>query len=170
MNAVPPARLEEIIDASGVAPRIEALLPIGARRRQLRVRTLPAAMMLSPAGQRPAHLTRVRDALTSLPADDQLRLGVIDDWKNGPHLLTCRQTEPTFGLAADALATDAPDRLPPDRLQHIRDDLLEASIPGQFKHASTAPASHSSRLNFANLLSAVLTCCDMTYAATVSRP
>ena len=95
---------------------------------------------------------------------------MIDDWKNGPHLLTCRQTEPTFGLAADALATDAPDRLPPDRLQHIRDDLLEASIPGQFKHASTAPASHSSRLNFANLLSAVLTCCDMTYAATVSRP
>ena len=53
MNAVPPARLEEIIDASGVAPRIEALLPIGARHRQLRVRTLPAAMMLSPAGQRP---------------------------------------------------------------------------------------------------------------------
>ena len=168
--SIPLAALEEITGTSGVAPRIEALLPTGVRHRQLRVRTLLAGMLLSRAGQRPAHLTRVRDALTSLPADDQLRLGVIDDWKNGPHLLTCRQTEPTFGLAADALATDAPDRLPPDRLQHIRDDLLEASIPGQFKHASTAPASHSSRLNFANLLSAVLTCCDMTYAATVSRP
>jgi hypothetical protein len=32
------ARIEEIIDASGVAPRIEALLPIGVRHRQLRVR------------------------------------------------------------------------------------------------------------------------------------
>jgi hypothetical protein len=29
-----------VIDASGVAPRIEALLPIGVRPRQLRVRTL----------------------------------------------------------------------------------------------------------------------------------
>jgi hypothetical protein len=28
--------LEEIIDVSGVAPRIELMLPIGVRRRQLR--------------------------------------------------------------------------------------------------------------------------------------
>jgi hypothetical protein len=140
VNAVPLARLEEIIDASGMAPRIEALLPIGVRHRQLRVRTLLAGMMLSQADQRPAHLTRVRDALTSLPADDQLRLGVIEDWKAGPHLLTYRQTERTFGLAADALAKDTPDGLPSDPLQRICDDLLEASIPEQFKHASTALA------------------------------
>jgi hypothetical protein len=138
--SIPLATLEEIIDASGVAPRIEALLPAGVRHRQLRVRTLLAGMMLSQAGQRPAHLTRVRDALTSLPADDQVRLGVIEDWKAGPHLLTYRQTERTFGLAADALAKDAPDGLPPDPLQRICDDLLEASIPEQFKHASTALA------------------------------
>jgi hypothetical protein len=53
---MPLARLEEIIDASGVATRIEALLPIGVRHRQLRVRTLLAGMMLSQADHRPAHL------------------------------------------------------------------------------------------------------------------
>ena len=38
------AALEEIIDASGIAPQIEAVLPIGVRSRQLRVRTLLAGM------------------------------------------------------------------------------------------------------------------------------
>jgi hypothetical protein len=65
--SIPLARLEEIIDVCGVAPRVEALLPVGVRHRQLRVRTLLAGMMLSQADQRPAHLTRVRDALTALP-------------------------------------------------------------------------------------------------------
>jgi hypothetical protein len=37
---IPLAVLEEIIDASGVAPRIEAVLPAGVRARQLSVRTL----------------------------------------------------------------------------------------------------------------------------------
>src|SRR5262249_56937760 len=55
VNAVPLARLEEIIDASGVAPRIEALLPAGVRHRQLRVRTLLAGMVLSQAAPAPAH-------------------------------------------------------------------------------------------------------------------
>jgi hypothetical protein len=36
------AAFEEIIDASGAAPRIEALLLIGVRSRQLSVRTLLA--------------------------------------------------------------------------------------------------------------------------------
>ena len=40
--SIPLAALEEIIDASGVAPRAEALLPVGVRHRQLRVRTLLA--------------------------------------------------------------------------------------------------------------------------------
>ena len=62
------------------------------------------------------------------------------DWKNGPHLLTCRQTERTFGLAADALAKNAPDGLPSQTLAVICDDLLEASIPEEHKHASTALA------------------------------
>ena len=138
--SIPLAALEEITDTSGVAPRIEALLPTGVRRRQLQVRTLLAGMMLSQAGQRPAHLTRVRDALTALPEPDQVRLGVLEDWKTGPHLLTYRQTERTFGLVTDALAKDVPDGLPSQALAWICDDLLEASIPGQFKDASTSLA------------------------------
>jgi len=136
----PLAALEEIIDTSGIAPRIELLLPIGVRHRQLRVRTLLAGMMLSQAGQRPAHLTRVRDALTALPEPDQVRLGVLEDWRTGPHQLTYRQTERTFGLVTDALAKDIPDGLPPQTLARICDDLLEASIPDQFKDASTSLA------------------------------
>jgi hypothetical protein len=50
------ARIEEIIDASGVAPQVETRLPIGVRHRQLRVRTLLAGMLLSQADHRPAHL------------------------------------------------------------------------------------------------------------------
>ena len=53
------AAFEEIIDASGVAPRIEALLPAGVRPRQLAVRTLLLGMLLVLADHRPAHLTRV---------------------------------------------------------------------------------------------------------------
>ena len=138
--SIPLAVLEEIIDTSGIAPRIELLLPIGVRRRQLRVRTLLAGMMLSQADHRPAHLTRVRDALTALPEPDQARLGVLEVWKTGPHLLTYRQTERTFGLVTEALAKDVPDGLPSQTLAAICDDLLEASIPGQFKDASTSLA------------------------------
>jgi hypothetical protein len=140
VSTVPLARLEEIIDASGVAPRIEMLLPIGVRHRQLQVRTLLAGMLLTLADHRPAHLTRVRDALTALPPEDQARLGVTEDWKAGPHQLTYRQTERTFGLVTDVLAKDHPGGLPSAALAAICDDLLEASIPQEHKHASTALA------------------------------
>jgi hypothetical protein len=36
---IPLPVLETVIDASGAAPRIEALLPIGVRARQLSART-----------------------------------------------------------------------------------------------------------------------------------
>ena len=137
---IPLAAFEEIIDASGVAPRIEAALPTGVRARQLSVRTLLAGMCLAQADHRPANLTRVHQALTSLPGDDQRRPGVTAGWKHGPHLLTYRQTERTFGLVTDALAKDEPDRLPPDVLQRACDDLLEASIPEEFKQASSSLA------------------------------
>jgi hypothetical protein len=134
------AVLEQIIDASGAAPRIEVMLPIGVRRRQLAVRTLLAGMCLAMADGRPAHLTRVHRALTSLPEDDQRRLGVLADWKHGPHQLTYRQTERTFGLAAKALGQDSPGGLPSPALQAVCDDLLEASIPEEFKDASRSLA------------------------------
>jgi hypothetical protein len=44
---IPLAVFEAVIDASGAAPRIEALLPAGVRRRQLSVRTLLAGMCLA---------------------------------------------------------------------------------------------------------------------------
>jgi len=137
---IPLTVLEEIIDQAGVAPRIEAILPAGVRARQLTARTLLAGMCLAQADHRPAHLTRVHQALTALSEDDQRRLGVIADWKHGPHQLTYRQTEYTFGLAADALAKDQPDGLPSGPLQRVCDDLLEASVPAEFKDASRSLA------------------------------
>src|SRR6266699_1828693 len=131
---------EEVIDASGVAARIEVLLPVGVRPRQLRARTLLAGMCLAQADHRPAHLTRVHQALTALSDEDQRRLGVLADWKHGPHQLTYRQTERTFGLVPDAAGKDEPDGLPSDRLQGICDDLLEASVPEEFKDASRSLA------------------------------
>ena len=137
---IPLAALEEIIDASGTAPRIEAMLPIGVRARQLSVRTLMAGMCLTQADGRPAHLTRVHQALISLPEDQQRRLGVTADWKHGPHRLTYRQTEYTFGLVAGALGKDEPGGLPSPELQAVCDQLLEASVPGEFKDASSSLA------------------------------
>jgi hypothetical protein len=137
---IPLAAFEEIIDASGTAPRIEVTLPIGVRPRQLSIRTLLAGMCLAQADHRPAHLTRVHQALTGLPPDEQWRLGVIADWKHGPHQLTYRQTERTFGLLTAALGKDPPDGLPSRPLQAACDDLLEASVPEQFKDASTSLA------------------------------
>ena len=137
---MPLAAFEKIIDDSGIAPRIEAILPIGVRARQLTVRTLLAGLCLTQADGRPAHLTRVHQALTTLSEDDQRRLGVAADWKHGPHRLTYRQTERTFGLVADALAKDIPDGLPSGTLTAICDDLLEASIPDEFTDASTSLA------------------------------
>jgi hypothetical protein len=134
------AAFEEIIDASGAAPRIEAMLPAGARARQLPVRSLLLGMLLVLADHRPAHLTRVHQALTALSQDDQRRLGVIADWDNGPHQLTYRQTEYTFGLVTAALGKDEPDGLPSGALAGVCDALLEASVPEDFKDTSTSLA------------------------------
>ena len=137
---IPLPVLEEVIDRSQVAARIEMLLPIGVRPRQLTARTLLAGLCLTQAGGRPAHLTRVHQALSALSEDDQVRLGVIADWRTGPHKLTYRQTERTFGLVAAALGKDQPDGQPSQALQAICDDLLEASIPEEFKNTSTSLA------------------------------
>jgi hypothetical protein len=131
---------EGIIDRSGAAARIETLLPIGVRGRQLLVRTFLLGMLLVLADHRPAHLTRVHQALTALPAGDQARLGVTAAWKTGPHLLTYRQTERTAGLVARALSKDQPDGSPSQILAQILDDLLEASIPAGYKDTTRALA------------------------------
>jgi hypothetical protein len=137
---IPLAALEKVIDASGAAPRIEALLPAGVRQRQLSARTLLLGMMITLADGRPAHLTRVRQALAALPEGEQRRLGVLADWKHGPHLVTYRQAEYTSGLVAAALAKDQPDGLPSGDLAAVCDGLLEASVPEEFKDASSSLA------------------------------
>jgi hypothetical protein len=137
---IPLAAAESVTDASGIAPRTEDMLPAGVRTRQLSVRTLLLGMMLALADGRPAHLTRVHQALVGLPESEQRRLGVLADWKNGPHQLTYRQAEYTFGLVARALGKDHPDGQPSPALQRVCDDLLEAGIPEQLNDASTSLA------------------------------
>jgi len=139
-TAVPLARLEQLIDRSQAAGRIEALLPVGVRRRQLKVRTLLAGMMLTQADHRPAHLSRVHQALTSLPETERIRPGVVAGWKHGPHVLTYRQVERTFHLVVCALEKEHPDGAPSAVLAATLDALLEASIPPGQKNTTRALA------------------------------
>jgi hypothetical protein len=150
--SVPLAVIEDIIDASGAAGAIEDLLPHGARGRQLTARTLLTGMMLTVADGRPAHLTRVHAALTSLPETNQARLGITTGWTTGPHQLTYRQVEHPCRLITRALAKDEPDGAPAQALQAACDSLLEASILAPRKNASSALAA------------------DWTDAETWSRP
>ena len=121
-------RLEAIVERSGIAPRIEALLPVGVRPRQLSVRTLLLGMLLVACEGRPAHLSRVQEALLCLPEAEKRRLGVVAEWKDGPHELTYRQVERTFSLVAGALAKAEPDGEPSEELSEVLDALLEASV------------------------------------------
>ena len=98
-------------------------------------------MMLTQADRRPAHLTEVHAALTALPAADQARLGVTEDWKSGPHQLTYRQAERTFGLITRALRKTSRTASPPRPLPTVLDDLLEASIPPGHKTTSASLAA-----------------------------
>ncbi len=139
--SIPLTAIEDIIDASGAAPQIQALLPPAARCRQLSARTLLIGMHLTLADGRPAHLTRARQALLALPQADQERPGVTVTWKTGPHQLTYRQTEHTARLISRALSKTHPDGAPSPALQAFCDALLEASIPEALKDASTALAA-----------------------------
>jgi hypothetical protein len=121
-------RVERIIDASGAAERIEALLPSGIRPRQLRVRTLLIGMTLAMLKGREALLTGVREALLKLATDEQQRLGVINQWPDGPHTLTYRQLEYTHALVQQKLAKPKPDGTPSELLSEVLDALLEASV------------------------------------------
>ena len=133
------AVFEDVIDVSGTAPRIEAMLPAGVRTVKLTVRTLLAGMCLAQADHRPGRLTRVHRALISLPEATGCSYGVLANWETGARL-TYRQTEYTFGLVAGALGKNQPDGLPSGPLQDICDDLLEASAPEEFKDTSRSLA------------------------------
>lgn len=117
------------MDTSGAAPVIEALLPKGARSRQLSARTWLIGVLLCQADGRPAHLTRVHEALVGLAEADRARLGVTKDWRGGPHLLTYRQTWSTTTLVHAVLAQGRPDGGPSKLAQDLADALLGASVP-----------------------------------------
>lgn len=113
-------------------------MPIGVRPRQLSVRTLLVGILLCLWDCRPAHLTRVHEALLGFDDQKRRRLGVEVEWKTGSHILTYRQTERTFGLVTDALAKQEPDGEPTDLLQSVTDALLEATISEGSKHHSAS--------------------------------
>lgn len=134
------ARVEQIVEAAGIASELEALLPIGVRPRQLRVRTLLIGMLLCVLDGRPTHLRRVHQALRGLPHADQHRLAVIVQWNTGPHRLTYRQVERTFGLIVGVLSKPQPDGAPSQLLSETLDALLEASVTVLGQPASTSYA------------------------------
>jgi hypothetical protein len=119
---------------------IEALLPVGVRRRQLPVRSWLLGVLLCLADGRPAHLTRAHEALVGLPEADRARLKVTDEWRRGPHLLTYRQTWTTTKSILAVLKKAPPDGEPSARLQELADALLEASVPAGAAELSTSLA------------------------------
>ena len=133
-------RLEEVVDRCGIAAGLELALPTGGRPRQLPVRTLLVGMLASAADGRPAHLTRVHQSLVALDSADRRRLGVDVDWRSGPHRLTYRQVERTFGLLEAVLAAGTNNGGPGEALSAAVDALVEASIPQRYKQATTALA------------------------------
>ena len=134
------ARLLAVIDASGVPERLEALLPVGVRPRQLSVRTLLTGMLLTLADGRPAHLSRVHRALVGLDDENCRYLGVVCESKHGPHTLTYRQVEYTFSLLREVLSKDVPDGAPKEALQDVLEALLEASVGEQYTARSRSLA------------------------------
>jgi hypothetical protein len=121
-------RLEAMIETAGVCERIETLLPVGVRPRQLSVRTLLVGMLLVAVDGRPAHLRRVHQALLGLPENDQRRLGVLARWHDGWHWLTYRQIEYTFTRVVRVLSKPVGDGAPSRQLSDVLDRLLEGSV------------------------------------------
>ncbi len=139
-------RLERIVDGAEVCEPIEARLPVGVRPRQLSVRTLLVGMLLAAIDGRPGHLTRVHQALTSLPESEQQRLGILAPTTTGWHRLTYRQVEYTFARVTRMLTQDTPDGTPSELLADVLDRLLEASV-----QVCGAPASTSLAVDWTDL-------------------
>ncbi len=95
-------------------------------------------MLLTQADHRPAHLSRVHDALVSLDEVDRSRLGVELDWHGTSHQLTYRQVEYLNTLIEAALQKDEPDGRASEGLQRFVDALIEASVPTTARERSTS--------------------------------
>jgi hypothetical protein len=70
----------------------------------------------------------------------QARLGVVVDWRTGPHRLSHRQVEHTARLLARSLAKACPDGEPSAGLAGFSAAVLEASVPERAKAAPAALA------------------------------
>ncbi len=137
------SRLEALLDdpfVKEVTEAIEDRLPKGVRARQLSVRTLLLGMLLAVADDRPAHLSRVHDALLALGAEERVRLGVVVSSRKGPHLLSYRQVEYTNSLVCSLLGKDVPDGGASALLEGLQGALLEASVPQWAKTLSSSLA------------------------------
>jgi hypothetical protein len=131
------------LDDPGVARVIESIersLPVGVRRRQLGARTLLVGILLCLEDGRPAHLTRVHEALVRLCQPDRWRLGVLVGFEHAAHLLTYRQVERTAGLVVEVLSKSHPDGEASPLLSQLVDALMEASVAERYKQASSALA------------------------------
>jgi hypothetical protein len=104
------------------------------------VRTFVLGMLLTCGDGRPAHLSRVHEALVSLCEQDRRRLRVTVFWRGVAHQLTYRQVEYLNTLIGKALKRDEPDGLASDVLQGLVDALIEASVPEADYEASTSLA------------------------------
>ena len=76
----------------------------------------------------------------ALPEADRARLGVVVDWRSGPHGLTYRQVEHTARALARSLEKPGPDGQPSAALAGFSAALLEASVPERAKPLSAALA------------------------------
>jgi hypothetical protein len=116
-------------------------MPIGVRQRQLCVRTFLLGILLCIADDRPAHLTRVHQALLALGNEDRWRLGVYVRNKRGPHLLTYRQVERTARLVFKALSKPHVDGTPSELLSELTEQLTELSVKEEYKTKSSSLAA-----------------------------
>ena len=104
MIALPAA--EGVLDASGIAPRIEAVLPSGARTRQLTVRTLLLGMMLALADGRPAHRLGSPGACRAWPLAWPSPSGPLG-WQRSPGSTARRRRVPRSGMRSTVEAGGA---------------------------------------------------------------
>lgn len=134
------ARAIDLIDASGVAPLLEDLLPAGGRPRSLTVRPLLVALLLLAQSGEPTYLNRIPRLLNNLPRHAKLELGIPDTG------VTRRVTDRMFGHLGAELdgsihssnpQTDEDRQLRDQALQLIVDRIIAASLPDDDVYTST---------------------------------
>ena len=154
------ARVEAVLDASGVPDRLEALMPTAGPSRQLPVRTVLCGVVLAIARTKVAHLASVHRLLSDLPLPDQLRLRVAVHQETGIRQATYRQFEHAFSLLVApidpspvpsfrrvatnerashlvSLRRDLDIALRQALLDELVDALVEASIPETDRYGSS---------------------------------